>query len=139
MKKFIQRIIWIIPISYMILIFILSSLPHNAVIELPNSKWDVFIKEGLHLVEFGILYVVFAIALVINRKLTARSSFIIACISALYGLSDEIHQYFIPYRSATIIDLIKDWIGVLAAWAHVKYHYFYRKRSILNKLEKVFS
>ena len=36
-------------------------------------------------------------------------------ISSLYGLTDEIHQSFVPYRSATVIDLVKDCIGVLVA------------------------
>ncbi len=33
--------------------------------------------------------------------------------AALYGVSDEIHQYFVPMRSADIFDLFADVIGSL--------------------------
>ncbi len=42
-------------------------------------------------------------------------------ISILYGLLDEYHQSFMPYRSATLIDFVKDVIGVLAA-SHFLHH-----------------
>ena len=35
-------------------------------------------------------------------------------ILALYGLTDEIHQSFVPYRSATVIDLVKDVLAFLS-------------------------
>ena len=124
---------------YMIAIWVMSSMPSNALVELPNSKLDAFIKESLHLVEFAILYVLFVIPLAISGKLTLKTSMIVALISAAYGVVDEIHQSFVPYRSATIIDVIKDWIGVIAVWAHVRYHYFHKKKSILNKLTNYYA
>ena len=124
---------------YMIAIWVMSSMPSNALVELPNSKLDGFIKESLHLVEFAILYVLFVIPLAISGKLTLKTSMIVALISAAYGVVDEIHQSFVPYRSATIIDVIKDWIGVIAVWAHVRYHYFHKKKSILNKLTNYYA
>ena len=32
-------------------------------------------------------------------------------LSCLYGISDEIHQYFVPYRSADLMDVLADMIG----------------------------
>ena len=139
MKRFFYYVSLALPIVYMIAIWVMSSLPHNAVIELPNSKVDVFLKESLHLVEFAILYVLFIIPLAISGKLTLKTSMIVSIISASYGVIDEIHQYFVPYRSATLIDVVKDWIGVIAAWAHVRYHYFHRKKSVLNKLTSYYA
>lgn len=134
MRRFIYYVSWALPIAYMVAIWIMSSLPSNAIVELPDSKTDAFIKESLHLVEFAILYILFVIPLAIGGKLTLKSSLVFALISAAYGVTDEIHQSFVPYRSATLIDVVKDWIGVAAAWGHVRYHYFYKQQSILNRL-----
>jgi VanZ family protein len=135
MKKFIRYTLTTLPFLYMIAIWIMSSLPDNAVVELPNSYWDRMIKESLHLIEFGLLYLFFVAALVVNGKLTPKWSLIAAVLAGLYGITDEIHQSFVPYRSSTMIDVVKDIIGVTAAYFHVRFHYFKRKKSLLNKLE----
>ena len=54
-----------------------------------------------------------------GKFLPARQNAILAVIAILYGLSDEIHQAFVPYRSATVIDFVKDTLGVLAAFYFV--------------------
>ncbi|WP_108668884.1 VanZ family protein [Peribacillus acanthi] len=135
MKKLIRYALTTLPFLYMIAIWIMSSLPDNAVVELPDSYWDRMIKESLHLVEFGLLYLFFVVALVVNGRLTPKWSLIAAILAGLYGITDEIHQSFVPYRSATLIDVVKDLIGVTAAYFHVRFHYFKRKKSVLNKLE----
>jgi len=32
-------------------------------------------------------------------------------LSSLYGIGDEIHQYFVPYRSADLMDVLADILG----------------------------
>jgi len=32
-------------------------------------------------------------------------------LSCLYGISDEIHQHFVPYRDADVMDVLADTIG----------------------------
>ena len=34
-------------------------------------------------------------------------------LSSLYGMSDEIHQYFVPYRDADLMDVLADMLGGL--------------------------
>lgn len=109
----------LLPIAYMIIIFILSSLPSNAVVELPDATIDAFIKDALHLVEFAILYVLLVLAAFTTGKFSRKTNAVLAVIAILYGLSDEIHQAFVPYRSATVIDFVKDTLGVLAAFYFV--------------------
>lgn len=104
-----------LPVAYMVFIFILSGMPSNAVVELPDAAIDAFIKESLHLVEFAILYALLVLAAFTTGKFSVKANVILAAIAILYGLSDEIHQSFVPYRSATVIDFVKDTIGVLAA------------------------
>nr|WP_295973149.1 VanZ family protein [uncultured Bacillus sp.] len=123
----------------MIAVWVMSSMPDNAVVELPNSQWDSMIKESLHLVEFAILYIFFVLALLTIRGLTLKLNLICVLIASLYGLTDEIHQSFVPARSATLIDLIKDVTGVLiASW--IMYSAYSRKRfqgigRLLHQLE----
>ena len=112
-----KLIVRILPFIYMAAIWMMSSMPSNAVVELPNTKIDGFIKESLHLVEFAILYVLLVLALLTFRSLTSWVNLVLILIASCYGLLDEIHQSFVPARSATLIDLVKDVTGVLvAAW-----------------------
>ncbi|PLT35847.1 VanZ family protein [Bacillus sp. V5-8f] len=137
MKKLLRIIIIVLPFLYMAAVWIMSSLPDNAVVELPDRDTDRFIKEALHLVEFAILYMLFAAALAASGKLSPRFSLFAAVVAALYGMTDEIHQSFVPYRNASWIDLLKDWIGVAAAYFHVQYHYFKHNRGFLTKIRKL--
>lgn len=128
----------LLPIIYMLFIWTLSSMPANAVVELPNEGLDGFIKESLHLIEFGILYILLFFAGLTFKKFTPVISFIFMGIAILYGAVDEIHQSFVPYRSATWIDFIKDTIGVLVA-AHFMHHaYFNGKFTKLSLLLRNF-
>ncbi|UTY25155.1 hypothetical protein E4N78_07050 [Treponema denticola] len=40
---------------------------------------------------------------------------LVICITVLYGLSDEIHQYFVPNRSSSVYDLLADALGAFLA------------------------
>ena len=117
----------VLPIIYMIAIWVMSSMSSDAIVELPDSQWDGYIKESLHLVEFGILYLFLALALLTMRELNANINVILIVISSLYGLTDEIHQFFVPYR---IRD--RDRLGqgyVLAfLWLHGFYPVLTRKK-----------
>lgn len=124
MKKF---IIILLPLLYMILIWVLSSNPADAFVKTPFS-FDSLLKESLHLIEFAILYWLIAFAFMVNGKWTERASMIAACIAILYGLTDEIHQSFVPARSATVIDFVKDTIGVGVSYLIAKKKFFTKKK-----------
>ena len=120
-----KHVIRILPVIYMALIWFLSSMPADAVVELPNIGLDRFIKEGLHLVEFGILYaLLFFAGLTFGGRFKPLWSFLFMGVACLWGLVDEIHQSFVPYRSATVIDFVKDTIGVLVA-SHFMHHAYF--------------
>ncbi|WHX40448.1 VanZ family protein [Mesobacillus sp. AQ2] len=134
MKKLLVWILRILPFAYMAAIWIMSSLPDTAVIELPDRGVDRFLKESLHLVEFGILYVLLVLAALTTGRFTPVMSFAFMGVAILYGLLDEIHQSFVPARSATVIDFIKDVIGVLAASHFIHHAYFSGKFVWLGKV-----
>lgn len=131
LKKIIQRLLLVAPFFYMIFIWILSSLPHDAILDTPFS-FDRALKESLHLIEFGILYGLFVIFLAVLGRLNPQTSRMVAAISIAYGAIDEIHQAFVPYQSATVIDFVKDTIGVLVVYWIVKRVYFSDRPSKLK-------
>lgn len=131
MRQLLVLFLSILPFTYMGLIWFLSSHPSDAIVETP-FPFDDLLKESLHLVEFGILYWLFIFMLATHQKLTARTSILIAIISFLYGVTDEIHQAFVPSRSASLVDLIKDAIGVIVSFLIVRKWYFEKKESRLH-------
>lgn len=126
LKNILKWLSWALPLAYMILIWVLSSMPADAVVELPDSKVDRFFKESLHLVEFAILYLLLVWALWSTGRFSKKASILCAVVAICYGLLDEFHQSFVPYRSATVIDFVKDTIGVLVA-------YYFINRSLLRR------
>jgi VanZ family protein len=117
----------ILPLLYMVLIWILSSNPSDAIVDTKLS-FDHLLKESLHLIEFAILYWLLAFAFLSHNKWSEKTSLIAAIIAILYGLTDEIHQSFVPYRSATVIDFIKDTIGVVVSYLIAKRIYFNKRK-----------
>lgn len=135
MLKLLKFLIKVAPFLYMALVWIMSSMPADAVVRF--SFADSLIKESLHLVEFAILYLLFVGFLLSEGKLTLKTNLLVAVISMMYGVVDEIHQYFVPYRSATIIDVIKDVTGVLVCYWIVNRSYFVKNNSLGFFMQKV--
>ena len=132
-SKLVRLLLILAPFAYMIFVWILSSLPSDAIID-TNYSFDNAFKESLHLIEFGILYGFWVLFLLVLNKFNLKTNVIVAVISILYALTDEIHQSFIPYRSATVIDFIKDTIGVLVVFWIVRRFYFSEKPSKVKRL-----
>ena len=99
---------WFPVILYSGIIFCASSVP-NVTTPLPETRFDVI----LHI----ILYIPFGFVLaraVYNTKISISKGTLfwtVLLVSFLYGGSDEIHQSFVPGRSADLIDMIADTIG----------------------------
>jgi VanZ family protein len=90
----------------MVLIFILSSYP-------TPIKTPLFVSfdKMVHIVEFGILASLIYLALRVMNS-GKHHMFVLAFVIAfLYGVSDEIHQYFVPGRRADIFDVVANGIG----------------------------
>ncbi len=108
-------------------------MPADAIIK-TSFSFDNLMKESLHLIEFGILYWLIALAFAAHQSWTAKVSIAAAILSILYGATDEIHQYFVPYRSATVIDFVKDTIGVLVSFYMMKVTYFSKRPSFITTI-----
>ena len=112
-------ILWLPPLLWMALIFLGSSLTGGNADGITRQASGVNepiqiqrIKDAVHITEFGIL------TLLLLRAFTRRSyrpslkqTFQAFCIASLYGVSDELHQYFVPSRYPGIDDMIRDVVG----------------------------
>ncbi|MBW1799012.1 MAG: VanZ family protein [Deltaproteobacteria bacterium] len=55
-----------------------------------------------------------------HKPLSIPIMSILACMT-LFAISDEIHQSFVPGRSASLIDIVLDLLGILAGLAVFKF------------------
>jgi VanZ family protein len=101
-------IYWFPILLYCLLIFIQSSYPSPKIEpNLPNFD------KVLHFMGYALLGALFLRAFYatsINRRL--KLIFMLSILlSGLYGISDEIHQSFVPYRDADAMDALADFLG----------------------------
>ena len=99
---------WIISLLYMGLIFLFSSSPPP--MELPSFS---FADKLAHFLEYGLLASLIYLGLEKSEAIF-HPIFIPFLIAFLYGVSDEIHQYFVPGRDADVFDAVADAVGGLA-------------------------
>lgn len=110
---------WFPILLYCLLIFIQSSHPSPDI----TPHWP-YIDKVLHFIAYALLGALFLRAFNITRIKHHLKLIIILSIilSSLYGISDEIHQSFVPYRTADVMDVIADilgsvfGVGVLSLW-----------------------
>jgi VanZ family protein len=117
-------------IAWLLIIFIQSSFP---AIELPKVE-VISADKFVHMGVFGLLTFLCYISLIHLEKpntFTAKPLMWSAIICILYGASDEIHQYFVPNRSAEAGDWAADILGVIIAILLIKY--FLQNRYLLFK------
>ena len=107
-KKFL--IYWLPVIIYAVCIFIFSSIsrPPEVVPAFPYSdKLLHFIEYAL----FGFLMLRALFASYKDKKSIIYLRFLAVFIVIFYGVTDEIHQYFVPLRHMDILDLVSDSMG----------------------------
>jgi len=108
-----QRLLaWLPVAAYMALIFYFSSLPHPDE-ELPKFLFETLGDKLLHAIEYAVLgalcYRAFRRA---AGPFAAGYAVVFAIITAsLYGATDELHQAFVPVRTATWLDWMADTAG----------------------------
>jgi VanZ family protein len=108
--------LWAPVAVYMAAIFVVSGQTDPAT---PAGLSD----KSLHgLAYFGLAVLVFrAIAGRLPARLTWRAAVAALAISIGYGITDELHQLYVPGRSADVFDLFADAIGaasgLIGCWA----------------------
>jgi VanZ family protein len=70
------------------------------------------IKDVAHVTEYGLLAVLLVRAFTGRSYTPSRSQMLWSfAIAALYGVTDELHQYFIPQRYPGMDDIIRNTVG----------------------------
>jgi VanZ family protein len=96
---------WLLTLSYMALIFYLSSL-HN----IPLPKLPRNFDKVIHICAYIPLAYLFYLSL--KKSGINKYIFVLAVICAsVYGITDELHQVIVPGRDASAGDLLADAIG----------------------------
>ncbi len=102
---------WLPLILYCLFIYIQSDHPSpEQILIFP------YVDKVLHVTAYGILGILFYRAYqTLRLKDNIKMLVLLSVVSAsLYGISDEIHQSFVPSREAEIADVIADMIGALS-------------------------
>jgi VanZ family protein len=97
-------------IFYCLAIYIQSDFP--SIEHVPSFE---FSDKFLHFFAYAIMGVLFYRAYQTLRiKGDPRMLILLSVASAsLYGVSDEIHQYFVPFRDASILDVVANMLGAI--------------------------
>ncbi len=98
---------WVFFLSYAALIFWLSDSPLPPgvpFIELPGAD------RVYHFFEYGLLAL---LGLQAFSPRTRRKFWGVLALCWLYGLTDEVHQSWVPGRSADMLDWLVDGLGIL--------------------------
>jgi VanZ family protein len=133
---------WIPVIFWSIQIFILSSMANPADIlpmALIRVLWRTTIFEQRlffllgpvgHLINFGVLAFLLLRALTWQNPLYQYHATFAFILTFLYGLSDEIHQLFVPSRAFQLRDVLVNSLGaVIGLAAYTWYDKIKRQRS----------
>lgn len=104
-------------IAYMALIFTLSSF------SLRRTPLPKLSDKPIHFVEYAVLAALVTFALRRTREswTARRVAAVAALFAAVYGATDEIHQLYVPHRSASVYDWVADALGALAMAALLAY------------------
>ncbi len=101
---------WLPLIAYCLLIYIQSSYPSPE--RLPSFE---FSDKLLHFAAYAVMGALFYRAYqTLPFKNHMQLLVLLSMIStSLYGISDEIHQSFVPYRDGSLLDVIADMLGAV--------------------------
>jgi len=96
---------WLLVIAYACLIFYLSSQPY---VSIPPGIEEIDPENIiLHICEYSIL------GFLLLKATGEEKLFLSFALGSFYGITDEIHQSFVPNRTSSPIDAIADSVGVI--------------------------
>jgi VanZ family protein len=99
---------WLPLIIYCVAIYIQSDLPSSE--RLPIFQFSDKVLHFLAYAGMGVLF--YRAYQTLRVKDNLRMLMLLSAVSAsLYGISDEIHQYYVPFRDASILDVVANILG----------------------------
>jgi len=102
---------WLTVVLYAAFMFALSSFSWQ--MPFVEKAEKIHLDWFAHTVEYGVFGFLLSDALAVTFVRSPRSAVFAAALllSALYGLSDEYHQRFVPHRNARLSDALVDTVG----------------------------
>jgi VanZ family protein len=96
--------------AYMALIFYMSSQSHP---EEQVPLVTLFSDKVVHAVEYAVFGALCCRAISVSQRESWRRQAILLAVlfASLYGISDEVHQAFVPFRESSWLDWVADTIG----------------------------
>lgn len=109
---------WACVVVWMGVIFAFSAQAHSGELtEAYLGAFNVSVRKCAHMFEYAVLFTLIRRAIKLTKPLWIPHCSQIAFVcTALYAMTDEFHQSFVPGRSATITDVMVDSTGALIAW-----------------------
>jgi VanZ family protein len=105
-RDFVPLIFW------MALIYILSA--QSVLVDIENEAGEKTFYKMAHVVAYAVLAWLWWRALTPRRQVTWSILLAAAVLTVLYGISDEVHQLFVPGRHGRVVDVFFDAGGALA-------------------------
>jgi VanZ family protein len=110
-KRFVRY--WLPLLAWVALIFLLSAQPE---LPQPPGPWLENVRDKVaHAVSYGVLAWLLWRVLRLFYPPTASLGLICVTLVVSYGASDELHQAFVPGRTASFADLAADAFGAVLA------------------------
>ena len=99
---------WLAPVLWALLLFVASSIPGTSYPDVAFQYADKIVHVGI----YGMLGALLALAARLSKPWSVRKVWLFAvALAAAYGATDELHQLFVPNRSADLRDLLADAVG----------------------------
>lgn len=104
----------LLPLFYAVLVWLQSSWfdPESV----GHITWIGNALEMGHFFLFAILYILLIWAVSTYGRITWRKELVVVFLVVCCALVDEFHQFYVPHRSASLDDLLKDFAGIIVAW-----------------------
>jgi VanZ family protein len=105
---------WVPVVLYAGTIFYLSTQSHPEE-QLPSFLFELVSDKVLHAVEYAVLgglcYRVFRWGM--SGQVASRALLFAIVTASLYGMTDEAHQLFVPFRESSWLDWLADTVGAV--------------------------
>ena len=112
---------WIYVLLWAGFIFVLSSIP-----DLPGASFFPHSDKVAHVLLYLPLGLLLSRAMAPRWRRVRYTGFWALAIGTIYGISDELHQHFVPGRCTDVADLLADMVGLGLG---IAVFYLYRTRA----------
>jgi len=118
-----NKLSWTITIIIAVMIFYISSIEFESGV--PGGGINIY-AILYHIIAFFFLALFLSISMVKGKS--TGLFFLVIILTITYGISDELHQFFVPGRNTSVSDVLLDSVGIVFAIISYFIYIEYRKR-----------